>query len=230
MAEQEKQPLTASDSTVSGSTQTGRAVALARLLHQECIQLLELFWHYSSSIGPSLFGALSRFPFGAHHTNMSTPNALSSQSYHKERETSLSDQTPDGGRMVSLSPEATESTTEEQVQLLHSALRQCLGMIHCVIQKEEEEWGRLEDNYETLKASVRARLENLLHTTKNLLRSKDKILDVTPDHQCNEDVDGIGGTFGLKMWTYRVLLELIHWADQAAKTLHVLHEEREGTK
>ncbi|XP_027895130.1 uncharacterized protein LOC114158022 isoform X2 [Xiphophorus couchianus] len=191
MAEQEKQPLTASDSTVSGSTQTGRAVALARLLHQECIQLLELF---------------------------------------KERETSLSDQTPDGGRMVSLSPEATESTTEEQVQLLHSALRQCLGMIHCVIQKEEEEWGRLEDNYETLKASVRARLENLLHTTKNLLRSKDKILDVTPDHQCNEDVDGIGGTFGLKMWTYRVLLELIHWADQAAKTLHVLHEEREGTK
>uniref|UniRef100_A0A3P9PS53 Uncharacterized protein n=1 Tax=Poecilia reticulata TaxID=8081 RepID=A0A3P9PS53_POERE len=191
MAEQKKQPLTASDSTVSGSTQTGIAVDLAQLLHQECIQLLELF---------------------------------------KGRETSLSDQTPDGGRMVSLCSKAKESSTEEQVQLLHSALRQCLGMLHCVIQKEEEEWGRLDDNYETLKASVRERLKNLLHTTKDLLKSNNETLEVTPDHHCNEEVDGTQGTFGLKMWTYRVLLELIHWADHAAKTLHVLHTEKEGTK
>lgn len=45
-----------------------------------------------------------------------------------------------------------------------------------------------------------------------------------------QETDGAGGAFALKMWTYRVLLELIHWADQAAQTLHVLHEEREGAE
>lgn len=186
MAEQEEQPLTASDLP----KRTGRAVALARLLHHECTQLLELY---------------------------------------KERETFLSDHAPDGERMVSLSPEAEEPSTEEQVELLHSALRQCLGLFQCVIQKEEEEWGKLEDNYETLKRNVQKRLEHLLSSTRDLLGSEDGTLEVTPDHQCNEEVDGGGGIFGLKVWTYRVLLELIHWADHAAKTLHVFHTERGGT-
>lgn len=43
MAEQEEQPLTASDSPVPGPKRTGRAVALARLLHYECTQLLQLY-------------------------------------------------------------------------------------------------------------------------------------------------------------------------------------------
>lgn len=47
---------------------------------------------------------------------------------------------------------------------------------------------------------------------------------------CLQEIDGAGGAFGLKMWTYRVLLELIHWADHAAQALHVLHLEREGTE
>lgn len=146
---------------------------------------------------------------------------------YKERETFLSDHTPDGGRMVSLSPEVEEPSTEEQVQLLHSALRQCLGLLHCVILKEDEEWGQMEGDYNTVRKNVRARLEHLLFTTKDLVEGA--TLEVTPDHQCNEEVDGAGGVFGLKMWTYRVLLELIHWADHAAQTLHVLHKEREGT-
>ena len=45
-----------------------------------------------------------------------------------------------------------------------------------------------------------------------------------------KETDGAGGGFGLKMWTYRVLLELVHWANHAAQTLHVLHKEREGTE
>ncbi|XP_041840489.1 ciliary neurotrophic factor-like [Melanotaenia boesemani] len=190
MAEQEEQPLTASGTPTSGPSRTGRAVALARLLHSECTDLLRLY---------------------------------------KERETFLSNHTPDGGRMVSLSPEVEEPSAEEQVQLLHSALRQCLGLLHCVILKEEEEWGQLEGDYETMKKTVRARLEHLLFSTKDLVETEGTTLEVTPDHQCNEEVDGAGGVFSLKMWTYRVLLELIHWADHAAQTLHVLHKEREGT-
>uniref|UniRef100_A0A3Q3AC77 Ciliary neurotrophic factor n=1 Tax=Kryptolebias marmoratus TaxID=37003 RepID=A0A3Q3AC77_KRYMA len=192
MAEREEQPLTASDSTPApGPSRTGRAVALARLLHHECTDLLRLY---------------------------------------KEKETFLSDHTPDGGRIITLSSEAEEPSAEEQVQLLHSALRQCLGLLHCVILKEEEEWGELEGDYETMRKTVRGRLEHLLYSTRDLVGTEDVALEVTPDHRCNQEVDGAGGAFGLKMWTYRVLLELIHWANHADKALHVLHLAREGTE
>lgn len=47
MAEQdEKQQGIALDSPVPGRTQTGRAVALARLLHHECTYLLQLYVSY----------------------------------------------------------------------------------------------------------------------------------------------------------------------------------------
>ncbi|KAM6959630.1 ciliary neurotrophic factor [Tautogolabrus adspersus] len=149
---------------------------------------------------------------------------------YKEKETFLADHTPDGERIVSLSPDSQGASTQQQVQLLHSALRQCLGLLHCLILKEEEEWGELEGDYETLKKNVRTRLEYLLYTTKGLAETEDTTLEVTPDHQCNEETDGAGGVFGLKMWTYRVLLELIHWADHAAQTLHVYHTERGGSE
>uniref|UniRef100_A0A3Q2PW79 Uncharacterized protein n=1 Tax=Fundulus heteroclitus TaxID=8078 RepID=A0A3Q2PW79_FUNHE len=190
MAEQEEQPLTDSPSPAPGPTRTENAVKMARLLHRECTELLQLY---------------------------------------KERETSLSDHTP-GGRMVSLSPEAQEPSTEEQVQLLHSALRQCLGLIQCVSQKEEEEWGDQEGDYKTQKDRVQRRLQHLLHSTRDLVGDEDGTLEVTPNHQCTEEVDGAGGAFGLKMWIYRVLLELMHWTDHAVKTLYVLHTEREGTE
>ncbi|KAL6118618.1 uncharacterized protein ACO6RY_03389 [Pungitius sinensis] len=149
---------------------------------------------------------------------------------YKEKETFLLDHTSDAGRIVTLSPDPEEPSTEQQVQSLHSALRQCLGLIHCVILKEEEEWGVLEGDYETTKKSVRGRLEHLLSTTKALVETEDVILEVSPDHKCNEETDGGGGVFGLKMWTYQVLLELVHWADRAAQTLHVLHTERTETE
>ncbi|KAM9335579.1 uncharacterized protein ABDE67_020574 [Symphorus nematophorus] len=195
MAEQEEQQqqqqIIGLDTPVPGPTQTGRAVALARLLHHECTRLLQLY---------------------------------------KERETFLLDHTPDSGRIVSLSHDSEGPSTEQQVQLLHSALRQCLGLLHCVILKEEEELGELEGDYETMRKNVRLRLEHLLLSTKHLGETEDTPLEVTPDHQCTEETDGAGGVFALKMWTYRVLLELIHWADHAVQTLHVLHKEREGTE
>uniref|UniRef100_A0A3Q1J2P3 Uncharacterized protein n=1 Tax=Anabas testudineus TaxID=64144 RepID=A0A3Q1J2P3_ANATE len=190
MAEQQQQQqITALDAPASGQSRTGRAVALARLLHYECTRLFQLY---------------------------------------KERETFL-DHTLDHGRLVSLSPNSEEPSTEEQVQLLHSALRKCLGLLQCVILKEEEEWGKLEDDYETMRDSVRFRIEGLLHTTKDLVEADGANMEVTPDHNCTEETDGALKGFDLKKWTYQVLQELIHWADHAAQTLHVLHVEREGT-
>lgn len=121
----------------------------------------------------------------AHKTLYSSSSHISVL-FQKERETFLLDHTPDGRRMVSLSPEVEEPSAEKQVQLLHSALRQCLGLLHCVSQKEEEEWGKLEDDYESLKKNVLTRLEHLLYTTKDLAETEGTSLEVTPDHQCTE--------------------------------------------
>lgn len=101
----------------------------------------------------------------------------------------MADHTPDEGRIVSLSHDTEEPSTEQQVQLLHGALRQCLGLIHCVILKEDEEWGEQEGDYETMRKNVRLRLEHLLHTTKDLAETEDTTLEVTPDHQCTEVQD-----------------------------------------
>lgn len=98
----------------------------------------------------------------------------------------MPDHTPDSGRIVSMSPDSEEPSTEEQVQFLHSALRQCLGLLQCVIVKEEEEWGELEGDYETMRKKVRFRLEHLLNSTKALVEIEGTTLEVTPDHQCNE--------------------------------------------
>ncbi|KAG7236514.1 hypothetical protein INR49_000837, partial [Caranx melampygus] len=44
---------------------------------------------------------------------------------------------PDGGALVPV-PDSEEPSAEEK----------CLGLLHCVIQKEEEEWGELEGDYD----------------------------------------------------------------------------------
>lgn len=49
MAEQEEQQITVLDTPESGQSRTGRAVALARLLHRECAHLLQLYVSYQSS-------------------------------------------------------------------------------------------------------------------------------------------------------------------------------------
>lgn len=42
-----------------------------------------------------------------------------------------------------------------------------------------------------------------------------------------DEVEG-SGSFAAKLWTYRVLLELIHWSDSATHALHLLHSEQEN--
>lgn len=60
MAEQEEQrQITVLDAPVPGRSQTGRAVALARLLHHECSQLLQLYVSYQLS---HPFGVVTHSP------------------------------------------------------------------------------------------------------------------------------------------------------------------------
>ncbi|XP_049590978.1 uncharacterized protein [Syngnathus scovelli] len=149
---------------------------------------------------------------------------------YTEQETFLSELPAEGGRMVSLGPSTEEPDPEEAARRMHAALRQCLGLLHCAIARAVEEWGEGESDYETLRYTVRIRLEHLLHITKNLLQTDDVALEVTPDTRCDEETDGGGGPFQLKLWTHRVLVELVHWADHATQALHVLHTQREGAQ
>ncbi|XP_030194139.1 uncharacterized protein LOC115529506 [Gadus morhua] len=179
------------DMPAPGRSGTGRAVALARLLHQECVQLLQLY---------------------------------------QERESFLEDLTPEGGRIVSPSPDALDGGGPGEgpgVGELHGALRQCLGLLHCLIQREEEELGELEGEYEAMRKSVRRRLEHLVLSTCGLLSGG---AEVGPDHSCTEEVDGEVGSFALKMWTYRVLLELLHWSDHAKMTLHNINAQSQDAE
>ncbi|CAL8241944.1 unnamed protein product [Merluccius merluccius] len=193
MAEQDGAADAVLDEPAPRRSGTGRAVALARLLHQECGHLLQLY---------------------------------------RERESFLDDHTPEGGRIVSLSPDTLgdDPGVEEQVGLLHAALRQCLGLLHCLTLREvEEEMGELEGEYEAMRKNVRSRLEHLLLSTRVLLPQPGEA-EVTPDNPCTEEVDGEMGSFALKMWTYRVLLEILHWADHASLTLHVIHTQSQETE
>ena len=68
---------------------------------------------------------------------------------------------------------------------LHVALRQCLGLLQCLIVREEE-MGELDGEYEVMRKSVRSRLQHLLHSTRVLLPEAGAGAEVTPDNPCTE--------------------------------------------
>uniref|UniRef100_A0A673KJX3 Ciliary neurotrophic factor n=1 Tax=Sinocyclocheilus rhinocerous TaxID=307959 RepID=A0A673KJX3_9TELE len=150
---------------------------------------------------------------------------------YKERESFLSQHAPGGERLVTLAlcPEAL--STGEQVGHVRSALRRCMGLLECLIVREVEEMGEeLEGEYESLRKTVRDRLGHLLHSTGALLEEGEGGCPPSPPLQCTEGQDEVeaSGSFAAKIWTYRVLLELIHWTDSASQTLHLFHSEQHG--
>ncbi|KAL1272131.1 hypothetical protein QQF64_031147 [Cirrhinus molitorella] len=148
---------------------------------------------------------------------------------YKERENFLSHHVPDGERLVALGlcPEAL--TTAEQVGHVRSALRRCKELLECLITREVEEMGEeLEGEYESLRKTVKDRLGHLVHSTAALLENGEGGCPPSPPLQCTEGQDEVDDSFAAKLWTYRVLLELIHWTDSASQTLHLFQSETQG--
>ncbi|KAG5845030.1 ciliary neurotrophic factor-like [Anguilla rostrata] len=175
----------------SRRSRTGKAVALARLLHRDCTRLLELY---------------------------------------KEKESFPSEHSLETDRILSLCVSSPDLSMDERVWLHHSALQQCLRLLEYVIGREEELEGEGGGEYESVRNSVRERLGHLLHSTRVLLEKEEEDNVPTPDPDCNKDVDVDegDGVFGVKLWIYRVLQELIHWTHSASETLHTFHSEREA--
>uniref|UniRef100_A0A672MEF8 Ciliary neurotrophic factor n=1 Tax=Sinocyclocheilus grahami TaxID=75366 RepID=A0A672MEF8_SINGR len=192
-----------------------RAAALARLLHRDCTRLLELYVSTTAVIHASVTTLL---------LSITAPPPP-----QKERESFLSQHAPGGERLVTLAlcPEAL--STGEQVGHVRSALRRCMGLLECLIVREVEEMGEeLEGEYESLRKTVRDRLGHLLHSTGALLEEGEGGCPPSPPLQCTEDEVEASGSFAAKIWTYRVLQELIHWTDSASQTLHLFHSEKHG--
>uniref|UniRef100_A0A3B1KEC3 Ciliary neurotrophic factor n=1 Tax=Astyanax mexicanus TaxID=7994 RepID=A0A3B1KEC3_ASTMX len=148
---------------------------------------------------------------------------------YKERESFLCQHVPEGGRLVIPAVCEEVITSADQVGHVRSALRGCLELLECLILQEVEQMGQeLEGEYETVRKTVKDRLGHLLHSTGALLENGEGVCPPSPDYQCNQDEVEGPGSFANKMWTYRVLLELIHWTDSAAQALHLLHSEREA--
>lgn len=150
---------------------------------------------------------------------------------YKEREDFLSQHAPGDERLVTLAlcPEAL--STAEQVGHVRSALRRCMELLECLISREVEEMGEeLEGEYESLRKTVKDRLGHLVHSTAALLENGEGGCPPSPPLQCPKGQDEVEGSdsFAAKIWTYRVLLELIHWTDSASQTLHLFHTEKQG--
>ncbi|KAK3523479.1 hypothetical protein QTP86_033984 [Hemibagrus guttatus] len=175
-----------------GRSATGRAVALAHLLQQECKNLLELY---------------------------------------KERESFLSNHVPEGERLLIFDLCTDTPSSEQRVGHAHSALSRCLEMLECLIAREVAELGEdIEGEYENVRNTVKDRLGHLLHSTGALLENGEDVCAPLPDFQCVQGLDEVEGTgsFAMKLWTFKVLLELSHWSDMAAHALRLLHSEQEN--
>uniref|UniRef100_A0AAY4DFA1 Ciliary neurotrophic factor n=1 Tax=Denticeps clupeoides TaxID=299321 RepID=A0AAY4DFA1_9TELE len=150
----------------------------------------------------------------------------------RERESFPADHDPEGGRLVSLGRWSDDMSAAEQVWHHRCALRKCLGLLELLIAREEEEemGGGDEGEYEAVRRAVRERLGHLLFSTAALLDDGDDVGDLSPQHDCAEGRDEVegSGSFAMKLWMYKVLLELIHWTGSTSKVLCELHSEREA--
>ncbi|KAL4641485.1 hypothetical protein GN956_G10284 [Arapaima gigas] len=151
-----------------------------------------------------------------------------------ERESFLAEHSPGSGRLVCISLSSDDLSTGDQVRLLHSALRKCLALLQGVMRREEE-LGGPGGEYESVRNSVRDRLEHLLHSTKLLMAETRPQVHSHPlnspqvaGEDESSEPDEFDGTFQVKVWTYQVLQELVHWTHCASQTLHVLHTQGEG--
>ncbi|KPP63993.1 hypothetical protein Z043_117703 [Scleropages formosus] len=149
----------------------------------------------------------------------------------KEKESFLAEHGPEGPNIVAVSLSLDDLSTYDKLRLLRSALRECLALLRSVMSREEElgysDGGQGE--YESMRNTVRDRLEHLLHSTELLLEeTRTSNSPQVPDGAVSVEPDEVDGAFQAKVWTYRVLQELVHWTRYTSQTLHILHAEWEA--
>ncbi|KAM4595494.1 ciliary neurotrophic factor [Fundulus diaphanus] len=129
------------------------------------------------------------------------------------------------GRLVSTLPPSSQLDTRDKLWRLHSALEQCRSLLERAIAKEDEELGRTEKGeYENNRRTVKNRLVFLLSNTRELLKAAGGPTMLTPSVDGSQS-DGPTTVFELKMWVYRIFMEVEHWSKTAVTVLQELQSD-----
>ncbi|TRZ00863.1 hypothetical protein DNTS_034083 [Danionella cerebrum] len=120
-----------------------------------------------------------------------------------------------GVHLVSVPPLVPQLSDTDKISILRAALKECLQLLEDVIAKEDEEFSD-ESDYKTKQKTVRDRLRHLLASTEQLADGQTFAAEVKENVL---DGQSVGSSFGLKMWTVRVLQEIVHWTGQTSDIL-----------
>lgn len=81
---------------------------------------------------------------------------------------------------ISVRAVATAENVEDHLKQLHTALRHCLGLLICYIEKDEHDHGKKTDLIGVSRSFVRVQMEQLIYDIKDLLAGPGSHLDTTP--------------------------------------------------
>ncbi|KAG7274516.1 hypothetical protein CRUP_025709 [Coryphaenoides rupestris] len=127
--------------------------------------------------------------------------------------------------LVSVPPASAQLEVRDQLWRIHSALSQCCCLLDRAIAREERELGLAvaaggeRDDYQKQRKTVKDRLKLLLVSTQLLLAPGGTAAPIPTD--CGEP-DKAAVLFDVKMWIYRIFLELDYWSLTAVGTLQAL--------
>ncbi|KAM4750448.1 ciliary neurotrophic factor [Anableps anableps] len=130
-----------------------------------------------------------------------------------------------GGSLVSVSPPSSQLDTRGKLWSLHSALEQCHSLLESVITKEEQELAEEEkEEYENKRKMLKDRLSYLLVSIGELLRAAGGPAILTPSLSGSES-DNPTTAFELKLWVYRIFMEVKYWSEMAITILQELQSD-----
>ncbi|TRY65514.1 hypothetical protein DNTS_021736 [Danionella cerebrum] len=200
-----------------------RSAALARLLHRDCTLLLQRYEELGWGLKPGVALLLSEF-VTQDDSRLAPAKLLGTFTSDLESLPS-----PPGGRLVTLAQCSGTASTAGRLRVQRWALHHCLKLLErLVLSEEEDEEEEEEESLEALRRTVRDRLSHLIHSTAELMRIMKDEVEEEPEGDCaqaEDEVEGAGG-FAVKLWTFRVLHELVHWSEAASHTLHTIHMGR----
>ncbi|CAL8328426.1 unnamed protein product [Merluccius merluccius] len=171
----------------------------------------------SMSCGPVLQGFLLSPVSSAVYLQ---PSCLPRQ---RKKESIAAEAVPPDALLVSVPPASSQLEVRDQLWRVHSALGQCRCLLERAIAREEREVGGAggRADYQKQRKTVKDRLALLLTCTRDLLQATGGTAGLTPAADCVEP-DGSAVLFEVKMWIYRIFLELDYWSRTAVSTLQAL--------
>ncbi|XP_077575130.1 ciliary neurotrophic factor [Stigmatopora nigra] len=144
---------------------------------------------------------------------------------YKKRETFIANVISGDSRLVSVPPPSSQLDTRDKLWCLQTAFLQCERLMERAIAKEDEALGIETGEYKILRKMVSDRISYLVGTIGDVIKAMDGPALVTPSFNDSLEPDNLT-VFEMKLWVFRVFLEVDHWAKTAEAVLQALPKER----